>query len=85
MFIVTVGYITFIATIVLLIRFILYSEYALPFNPMTYTVPLEIKLSTLIAAILAGYGFYSIPSFTDRKDVQGLFPYRSKSLSQTDF
>lgn len=64
MLIVTIGYITFIIAIVLLIRFIL-SVYSLPFDYDLYTIPLEIKFLILIAAVLAGYGFKSIPSFTE--------------------
>ncbi len=65
MFIVTVGYILFIFAIVLLIRFILVTEYVEPFVASNYSIPLEVKALVLIASILAGWGFYSIPSFTE--------------------
>jgi len=65
MFIVTVGYVTFILAIVLFIRFILVSEFIEPFDPIRYFIPLENKVLVLIAAMLTGIGFLSIPSFTE--------------------
>jgi hypothetical protein len=65
MFIVTIGYITAIVAVVLTIQFLLVSQYTLPFDPNKYIIPLEIKITLLIASILTGYGFYTIPSFTE--------------------
>ncbi|MFX1298355.1 MAG: hypothetical protein ACFFD2_26310 [Promethearchaeota archaeon] len=65
MLIVTVGYITFIVAIVLVVRFILFIEYTVPFELNKYVIPLEVKSLVLLASILAGYGFYAIPSFTE--------------------
>ncbi len=65
MLIVTIGYSVFILAIVILIRFILTRAHTPPGDLTLFIIPLEIKLLTLFASILAGYGFYSIPSFTE--------------------
>jgi hypothetical protein len=61
---------------VLLIRFLILSEYLEPFVPANYYIPLEIKALLLFAITLVGWGFYTIPSFTefDWKDkIQSLY------------
>jgi len=56
MIIFIISYILFLIAIIQIIQVILFNQ---------YLIPLEIKILVLIATILSGYSFYSIPSFTE--------------------
>ncbi|MHA1131478.1 MAG: hypothetical protein ACTSQQ_11815, partial [Candidatus Helarchaeota archaeon] len=76
MFFITLSYVIFTISIVMLIRFLLVSEYIEPFIATNYYIPLDIKTFLLIASTLAGWGFYSIPSFTEfdwKEKIQSLY------------
>jgi peptidoglycan/LPS O-acetylase OafA/YrhL len=74
MLIVLVGYAIFIIAIVSVIQMILLNQ---------YEFTLELRGLILVASLLAGYGFYSIPSFTEfdwEKKVRHLFLLNSEGL-----
>lgn len=56
MIIFIIGYILFLVAIIQIVQVILFNQ---------YIIPLEIKTLVLIATVLSGYSFYSIPSFTE--------------------
>lgn len=56
MIIFIIGYILFLVAMIQIIQVILFN---------LYIIPLEIKTLVLIATILSGYSFYSIPIFTE--------------------
>lgn len=74
MLIVLIGYAIFVIAIVQVIQNILLNQ---------FQIALEIKGLILLASLLAGYGFYSIPSFTEfdwEKKVRHLFLLNPEGL-----